>query len=321
VTVLVTGAGGFIGSHLVEALLARGTAVRALVRYVGDGGWHHLDHLREARPEGLEVVAGDISDARLVATASEGCDAVLHLAALIGIPYSYVAPASYVATNVTGTLNVLEAARTHGVRRVVVTSTSEVYGTARETPMTERHVLQAQSPYSATKIAADKLADAYALSFGLPVVVLRPFNTYGPRQSTRAVIPTVLSQLLAGGEVELGNLAPRRDFTYVSDTVAGFMAALDTPGVEGETVHLGTGTDISVGELVELCAEVVGVRAPVRVAEERTRKAGSEVDQLLSDPTRARELLGWAPQVDLAEGLRRTADWLRDRPVPRGYAL
>ena len=318
--VLVSGAGGFIGSHLTERLLADGHSVTALVRYSSTGSAGFLEPHRSDR--NLTLLLGDVADQRLTREAMQGADVVLHLAALIGIPYSYQAPASYVATNVQGTLAVLEAARDLGTRRVVLTSTSEVYGTALTTPITESHPRQAQSPYSATKIAADALAEAYARSFDLPAVILRPFNTYGPRQSTRAVIPTILGQLASGAEsIELGSLWPQRDFTYVSDTVDGFIACLDAPGIEGRTVHLGTGTAVSIGELADLCQEVAGKRVEIRHDDGRERPSASEVGLLLSDPSLAAELLGWRPQVSLEEGLART--WksiVSAPPAAHGYA-
>ena len=261
---------------------------------------------------------GDIRDGELVDAAVAGVDAVLHLAALIAIPYSYAAPRSYVDTNVKGTLNVLEAVRRHDIPRMVQTSTSEVYGTPDTIPITETHPLRGQSPYSATKIAADKMCEAFALSFGTPVVTLRPFNTYGPRQSARAVIPTVLSQLLSGAtQLRLGATSPRRDFTYVTDTCEGFVRAAVADLTPGETVQLGTGTTHSIGEVVQMCLAVTGSSAEVITDEDRVRPAGSEVEVLLSDPSKAKERLGWAPTTSLDEGLRRTAEWLRPRTDAR----
>jgi NAD dependent epimerase/dehydratase len=317
-TVLVTGADGFIGSHLTEALLAAGARVRAFCLYnsFGSAGWlEESERFRTARDDGrAELVLGDIRDAELVGSAVAGVDVVLHLAALIAIPYSYVAPRSYVDTNVTGTLNVLEAVRRHDVPRMVHTSTSEVYGTPDTVPITETHPLRGQSPYSATKIAADKMCESFALSFGTPVVTLRPFNTYGPRQSARAVIPTVLGQLLAGAQqLHLGSVSPRRDFTFVTDTCAGFLAAATADLEPGETVQLGTGSTHSIGDVVQMCLAITGSTAEVVTDEDRVRPAGSEVEVLLSDPTRAKERLGWSASVPLEQGLRRTAEWLAPR--------
>lgn len=310
--VSVTGAGGFIGSHLVEALLREGRRVRALVRYNSRGSWGHLESVAPELRAGLEVRLGDVTDPYLVRDLVAGCDVVYHLAALIGIPYSYNAPASYVATNVQGTLNVLEACRQARVPRLVITSTSEVYGTARYAPIDEAHPLQAQSPYAASKIAADKLAESYFCSFDLPVVTLRPFNTYGPRQSARAVIPTVITQALAGvEEIRLGNLDPRRDLTFVEDTARAFVLAGEAQGIEGETIHFGQGQAVSVGELAQRCLDVVGSSARIVSVAERQRPDKSEVGLLLCDASKASRLLGWAPQVPLDEGLRRVAEYLR----------
>lgn len=323
--VLVTGSDGFIGSHLVEALLLAGADVKAFCLYnsFGHAGW--LDEsaaFSAAVGDGrAELVLGDIRDPELVDSAVAGADLVLHLAALIAIPYSYAAPRSYVETNVTGTLNVLEAVRRNGVARMVHTSTSEVYGTPDSIPITEVHPLRGQSPYSASKIAADKMCEAFALSFGTPVVTLRPFNTYGPRQSARAVIPTVLSQLLAGAaEVRLGATAPRRDFTYVTDTCAGFLRAAVAELEPGETIQLGTGSTHSIGEIVQVCMDVTGTTAQIVVEEDRLRPANSEVEVLLSDPSKAKARLGWAPTVSLHDGLRQTAQWLEPRVDPRTSA-
>ncbi len=311
-TVLVTGADGFIGSHLVERLVGDGVAVRAFCMYNPQGSWGWLDQAAADVKRAVDVRLGDIRDAGFVAEACRGADVVLHLAALIAIPYSYAAPESFVATNVQGTLNVLEAARRHGVRRVVATSTSEVYGTPAELPIRETHPLNAQSPYAATKVAADQLALAYHRTFETPVVVLRPFNTYGPRQSTRAIIPTILTQLLEGKrEIALGRLDTRRDLTYVGDTVDGFVRAAFTPGIEGRVVQLGTGRAVSIAELFGLACRAVGVEAQPKQEERRLRPDASEVMVLESDASVARELIGWQPTVSLEEGLRRTADWLR----------
>jgi len=312
-TILVTGAGGFIGSHVTELLLHSGYSVRALVRYSSRGSWGHLSAMADRSCLSLDVRFGDVVDPFLVRDLVLGCDTVLHLAALIGIPYSYVAPASYVATNVTGTLNILEACRQARTGRVVVTSTSEVYGTALYTPIDEKHPLQGQSPYSATKIAGDKLAEAYFRSFDLPVVTLRPFNTYGPRQSARAVVPTILTQALSGAEeIELGTLKPKRDLTYVEDTARAFLLAATTPGIEGETIHFGQGSALSIGELARKCLPTVDSRARIVSVSDRLRPEKSEVGLLLCDATKAKKVLGWAPEVTLEEGLRRTAEYLRD---------
>jgi NAD dependent epimerase/dehydratase len=313
---LVTGAGGFIGSHLVEALLRQGHAVRAFVRYnsAGRRGW--LDEVRPSLPAQLETFFGDVTDARAVHEAMAGCSRVYHLAALIGIPYSYVAPASYVAVNVTGTLNVLEAARAHGLERVVVTSTSEVYGTALYAPIDEEHPLQGQSPYSATKIGADHLALSYHRAFGLPVTVVRPFNTYGPRQSTRAVIPTVITQALFGDAIHIGSRDPVRDMVYVEDTAAGFLALADSPACVGRVTNLATGVGVTVGELIDQILALVGRRPPVIEAEERKRPEASEVFKLLGSAERARERAGWTPATPLAEGLARTIAWFREHFDP-----
>lgn len=318
-TVLVTGADGFIGSHLTERLLEAGANVRAFCVYNSNGSLGWLDHLDEDRRQRLDVRLGDIRDAGFVGDTVAGVDIVFHLAALIAIPYSYLAPRSFVETNVTGTLNVLEAVRSSTVTRMVHTSTSEVYGTPDIVPIREDHPLRGQSPYSATKIAADKLCEAYARSFATPVTVLRPFNTYGPRQSARAVIPTALGQLLAGApRLQLGSLTPQRDFTYVGDTVEGFLRMAEASLPPGEVVQLGTGQAITIGDLVRLCSEVVGREDVEIVADERrVRPAESEVDVLLSDPSRARRMIGWEPTVPLEEGLARTVSWFGDHVDPR----
>lgn len=309
--VLVTGADGFIGSHLAERLVALGADVRAFCLYNSNGSWGWLDGADPAVRRGLDVRLGDIRDARFVEAACSGVDTIFHLAALIAIPYSYTAPESFLDTNVKGTLNVLEGARRAGCRRMVNTSTSEVYGTPESIPIRETHRLQGQSPYSASKIAADKFCEAYHCSFGLPVVTLRPFNTYGPRQSTRAVLPTMLVQLLAGKkEVKLGRLDPRRDLTFVADAAEGFVRAGAAEGVDGEVIQLGTGRTVSVGELFEAACRALSVSATAVEDEARLRPDASEVMVLLSDPARAKQLLGWEATVPLEEGLARTARWL-----------
>ncbi|WP_435241678.1 SDR family NAD(P)-dependent oxidoreductase [Streptomyces cucumeris] len=311
-TVLVTGAEGFIGSTLVDLLVERGARVRALVHYKPYGEAGYLaHHLGPGSP--VETIAGDVRDAGRVMDAVAGCDTVFHLAALIGIPYSYQAPEAYVQTNVTGTQNIAAACHRYGVRRLLHTSTSEVYGTALTVPIAEDHPLQPQSPYSASKIGADMMALSYAHAFDLPVTVVRPFNTYGPRQSSRAVIPTILAQLHAGvREIRLGSLTPTRDFTYVTDTAAGFLALADCDRALGEVVNLGTGREIAIGDLTEALIAATGRDARVVVDPARLRPAGSEVQRLLSDNSRAREWAGWRPEIGLAEGLRRTSQWVAD---------
>jgi dTDP-glucose 4,6-dehydratase len=309
-SVLVTGAGGFIGAHLVARLVRDGAKVRGLIRYTSRGDRGTLDWLDPEIAREVEVVAGELRDSESVDRAVAGSDVVLHLGAQIAIPYSYVNPRDYTEVNVIGTLNVAQAALRHGVARLVQTSTSEVYGTAQQVPITETHPLEPQSPYAASKVAADKLVDSFHRSFGLPSVVLRPFNTYGPMQSARAVIPTIITQALAGGTVRLGALDPRRDLTYVADTVAGFIAAGATPGVEGSTIQLGTNQDVSVGEIVELVADIVGRELTVESDPARVRPAASEVQRLISGPFLADELLGWTPRVNLREGLQRTVTWI-----------
>ena len=307
---LVTGAGGFIGSHLVERLVDEGADVRAFVRYNsrGHAGW--LDALGPVVQRDVDVVAGDLRDAESVAEAMAGIDIVFHLGAQIAIPYSYINPRDFVETNVGGTLNVALAARDNDVERLVHTSTSEVYGSARFVPITEDHPLQPQSPYAATKLSADTLIDAFHRSYELPTSIVRPFNTYGPRQSARAVVPTIIGQALAGDAVMLGSLEPRRDLTYVSDTVDGFLAAATAPDAVGRTIQLGTGHDVSVMEIVELVSAELGRPLEAVHDPQRMRPLGSEVDRLVSEPRLALELLGWSPRVDLVDGLRKTIAWL-----------
>lgn len=313
--ILVTGADGFIGSHLTEALVRAGHDVRAFVFYNSFGSWGWLDSSDPEIRANLDVFAGDIRDPHGVKTALQGCDAVLHLAALIAIPYSYHSPQSYVETNITGTLNVLQAARELGVRRVIHTSTSEVYGTARFVPITEDHPLQGQSPYSATKIAADQLALSFHASFGTPVVVARPFNTYGPRQSARAVIPTVISQIAAGKrQIKLGSTTPTRDFSYVADTAAAFISLLDTDAAIGEVINFGSNFEISIGETVQVIAEAMGAEVEVVVDEQRLRPEKSEVERLWADNSKMRRLSGWEPRYGgrdgFLRGIEETARWL-----------
>ncbi|MBC9711408.1 GDP-mannose 4,6-dehydratase [Streptomyces sp. TRM66268-LWL] len=308
-TVLVTGAEGFIGSTLVDLLVEQGARVRALVHYKPYGDKGHL--ARYLGGSEVEMLAGDVRDGGRVLDAVAGCDTVFHLAALIGIPYSYDSPGAYVQTNVVGTENILEACRHHGVRRLVHTSTSEVYGTARTVPIGEDHPLQPQSPYSASKIGADMMALSHHNAFGLPVAVVRPFNTYGPRQSARAVIPTILAQLHAGArEIKLGSLTPTRDFTYVTDTARGFLAVGASDRAVGEVVNLGCGREIAIGDLARELIAASGSSAEVVVDPARLRPAASEVERLLSDNSRAREWAGWKPEVSLREGLVRTSEWV-----------
>jgi NAD dependent epimerase/dehydratase len=311
--VLVTGADGFIGSHLVEELVRRGAGVRAFCWYNPQGSLGWLDTVAAEVRTSIEPRLGDIRDARFVEAAAEGVEIIFHLAALIAIPHSYVAPESFVDTNVRGTLNVLEAARRGGARRVVHTSTSEVYGTPATVPIRETHPINAQSPYAATKVAADQLALSFCRSYGTPVVVLRPFNTYGPRQSTRAVLPAMLTQLLRGKrEIELGRLDTRRDLTFVADTVEGFLGAGIIPDLEGDTIQLGTGRAVTVRELFDTACRALDVNATVRQDPRRMRPDASEVLVLESDPGHARTRLGWSAQVSLETGVARTAEWLRE---------
>lgn len=316
--VLVTGADGFIGSHLTEALVAAGHDVRAFVQYNSFGSWGWLDSSGPDIRKDLDVFAGDIRDPHGVKTAMTGCDAVLHLAALIAIPYSYHSPQSYVETNIVGTLNILQAARELNVERVIHTSTSEVYGTARFVPITEEHPLQGQSPYSATKIAADQLALSFHASFKTPVIVARPFNTYGPRQSARAVIPTIISQIAAGmRQIKLGSVSPTRDFSYVADTVAAFIAMLDSNAGLGEVVNFGSGFEISIGDTVQVIAEAMEAEVEIVTDEKRIRPDKSEVERLWADNSKMRKLFDWTPLYGDREGFKRgieeTAAWL-ERP-------
>jgi NAD dependent epimerase/dehydratase len=310
---LVTGAGGFIGSHLVEELCRHGAPVRALARYNGRGDTGWLAELDEECRGDVEVVLGDVRDPDQMRTLVSGCDTVFHLAALIGIPYSYASPRQNLDTNAGGTLNLLEAARASGVRRFVHTSTSEVYGTAQYVPIDEQHPLVGQSPYSASKIAADQIAVSYARSFGVPAVIVRPFNTFGPRQSMRAVIPTIATQALWSDVIRLGSLDTTRDFTFVRDTAGGFIRAAEAEGAEGGTFNLGVGKEIAVGELAELIRDVVGRELPIEQEDARMRPAASEVDRLCSNPQQARDVLGWEPEHDLRTGLRLTIEWIRGR--------
>lgn len=310
-TTAITGSEGFIASHLVEALVLRGHSVRAMVQYnsFSSAGW--LDQLPTDVLDNVEIFMGDVRDHRSVMELTEGVDAICHLAALIAIPYSYRAPESYLATNAGGTLNILEAARMHGTPRIVHTSTSETYGSALTVPISEAHPLQAQSPYSASKIAADKFAESYHLSFGVPVVTLRPFNTYGPRQSARAVIPATIAQIAAGKrEILLGALDPTRDFNFVLDTVNAFVSLVEADdSVLGKTYNAGSGREISIGDLVRLIAVVMDADVEVKLDPERVRPAGSEVMRLVCDASLLQAATSWKPQYTLEEGLAQTASW------------
>lgn len=322
--VLVTGADGFIGSHLTEALVRRGDEVRALSMYnsFGSRGW--LDDLEPDVQNSLEVIAGDIRDPSAMREAVRGVDVVFHLAALIAIPFSYKAPDSYVDTNIRGTLNVLQAVRDLGVPQMIHTSTSEVYGTAQYVPIDEGHPLQAQSPYSATKMSADHLALSFHASFETPVAVIRPFNTYGPRQSARAVIPTIITQIAAGHEsIKLGALSPTRDFSYVADTVAGFVAMAETDAANGQVTNLGSGFEISIHDTAALIANVMGASVEFVTDEQRLRPANSEVNRLFADNSKALKLIGWQPEYAGLEGFRKgiqkTADWFTASGVLAAY--
>jgi len=310
--VLVTGAGGFIGSHLAEALLTRGAQVRAFVRYTSRRDPGLLRDLSPGDFAGLEIIAGDLRDERAVRQAIQGCELVFHLGALISIPYSYQHPLEVAETNFMGSLNVLAACLDAGVERLVHTSTSEVYGTARRVPIDEGHPLQGQSPYSASKIGADKLAESFYCAYGLPVVTVRPFNTYGPRQSARAVIPTIITQALASETIRLGNLETTRDFTYVDDTVRGFLLAAEAADVVGQTFNLGSGAEISIGDLAHKIIRILGRPVEVKLDRERLRPEASEVLRLLSDNSLAKQRLGWEPEFSLEQGLERTIAWVRE---------
>ncbi len=315
--ILVTGADGFIGSHLTEALIRRGCEVRAFVFYNSFGHWGWLDESPDEIKRELDVFAGDVRDPHGVRTAMQGCDVVLHLAALIGIPYSYHSPDTYLDTNIKGTLNIVQAARDLALEKVVHTSTSEVYGTARYVPIDEKHPLQGQSPYAASKIGADQMALSFYRSFGTPVTIARPFNTFGPRQSARAVIPTVITQI-ANGErrLKLGALHPTRDFNYVKDTINGFIAMAESDAVLGEEVNLGSNHEISIGDTVRLIAEAMNAEVEIETDEQRLRPEKSEVERLWADNAKARELLGWTPEYGNRGGfkhaLAETAEWFGD---------
>ena len=308
--VLVTGADGFIGSHLTELLLEEGYEVRALSVYNSFNYWGWLDDIKHPR---LEVVSGDVRDAAFCRHITQGCDTVFHLAALIAIPYSYVAPESYVDTNIKGTLNMCQAALDHNVRRLIVTSTSEVYGTARYVPIGENHPRQPQSPYSATKIGADAIAKSFYNAFNLPVTIARPFNTYGPRQSARAIIPTIITQIANGvREIKVGDLSPTRDFNFVKDTCRGFLAIARAEGVEGEEINIATGTEVTMKQTLMKIAEIMDADINWVVDPERIRPSKSEVFRLCGDNTKIETLTDWRPEWSLEEGLRATVDWFRN---------
>jgi len=321
---LITGAGGFIGSHLTEELVRQGNDVRAFVMYNSLNSWGWLDHSPKQIRDHIDVFAGDIRDPHGVKEAMQGCDIVMHLAALIAIPYSYHSPDTYVDTNIKGTLNVLQAARDLSIEKVVHTSTSEVYGTAKFVPITEDHPLQGQSPYSATKIGADQLAMSFYRSFCTPVAIIRPFNTYGPRQSARAIIPTIITQALSGKRaIKLGALHPTRDFSYVQDTVRGFLAVIESNSAVGETINIGSNYEISISRTVQLIAEILEREIEVETDDSRLRPDDSEVDRLWADITKAKRLLGWEPLYSGMEGLKRglaeTVSWFRNPDNLRTY--
>jgi len=308
--ILITGAAGFIGSHLTELCVEKGYKVRAFIHYNSFNHWGWLEDSKY-RSE-IEIVAGDIRDFDSVLSASEGCENILHLAALIGIPYSYVSPLAYIRTNVEGTYNVLQAAKMLNTEKVIVTSTSETYGTAQYVPIDEKHPLVGQSPYSATKISADQLAISYHRSFDLPVSIVRPFNTYGPRQSARAIIPTIISQVLDGNnKIQLGNLSPTRDLTYVEDTVKGFLSVLDTEELQGEVVNIGNNMEISIGDLANTIAVLMEESIEIIQEDQRIRPEQSEVERLFCDNTKIKQATGWSPEFDLNQGLKETIEWMR----------
>lgn len=320
--VLVTGAGGFIGSHLTEHLVALGAQTRAFIRYSSSGnrGWLSQSTIAQK----VDFFHGDICDPDSVSAAVQDVDIVFHLAALIAIPYSYQAPRAYLRTNVEGTLNILQSARQHQVQQVVQTSTSETYGSAQYVPIDEKHPLQGQSPYSASKIAADKLAESFHLSFDLPVTTIRPFNTYGPRQSARAVIPTIISQALTSNSIKLGSLSPTRDLNFVADTVDGFIKMAESPHAIGQVINIGTGKEISIGDLANTIVKLIGKNVSIECEEQRLRPENSEVDRLCADNTRAKKLIHWAPKNTLEDGLSQTITWMEHHLShyrPQDYAV
>lgn len=324
-TVLVTGAGGFIGSHLVEALVEKGAEVKTIVRYNSRNDWGMLENIPSDVKSNLHVTTGDITDFGVIKSAIKNCDIVFHLAALIGIPYSYIAPESYINTNIKGTLNIMQASMEEGVDKIVHTSTSEVYGTAKYVPIDEKHPLQGQSPYSASKIGADMLAQSFFLSFNAPVATIRPFNTFGPRQSARAVIPTIISQALSAQEINLGSLSPVRDLTYIKDTIDGFIKVAESDTSIGEIINIGNGKGITIGDLAKKilnCMENPDI--PIHFDDKRIRPVKSEVMQLICDNAKAKRVIGWSPHYSLDQGLKETIHWMRhNRSVckPGNYSL
>ncbi len=311
--IFITGAGGFIGSHLTEFLVKNGASVKALVHYNSRNDIGMLEFAEDGLKENIEVIAGDILDADFLEKASRGIDVIFHLAALIGIPFSYDSPTLYLQTNALGTLNVMGAAMKNGVFKVVHTSTSEVYGTARYTPIDEKHPLQSQSPYSASKLSADKIVESFHLTYGLPAAVIRPFNTFGPRQSARAIIPTIILQALKKETIGLGSLDPIRDMNYVADTVEGFISAAESDKSVGEVINIGRGEGVSVGDLVGLIGKAIGKEIKVEEEKERVRPENSEVRRLVCDNKKAGKLIGWSPRFSLEEGLGETVEWFKER--------
>ena len=312
--ILVTGGGGFIGSHLCENLVLLGCQVTSFVHYNSRNDWGLIEYLPSEIKENIEVISGDIQDPYYSEKAVSGHDIVFHLAALIPIPYSYKAPLSYIRTNVEGTLNIMEASLKNHVEKVVHTSTSEVYGTAKYVPIDEKHPLQGQSPYSASKIGADKIADSYYRSFSLPVTTIRPFNSYGPRQSARAVIPTIISQVLNSKDIFLGSLEPTRDFTFIDDTVEGFIKIAESVKCIGEVINIGSNIEISMGDLANKIISIIGRQVKIESEDKRKRPPKSEVERLICDKKKAKELLGWAPRINLEEGLKKTIEWIEKSP-------
>ena len=316
--ILVTGADGFIGSHLVEKLVSSGYNVKAFVLYNSQNSWGWLDHVDKSIKDEIEVISGDIRDPFLLSKVLNDCEIVYHLAALIAIPYSYISPISYIKTNIIGTLNLLEAAKNKGVKKFIHTSTSEIYGTAKYVPIDENHPINSQSPYAASKTGADQLVLSYFKSFNLPAVILRPFNTYGPRQSNRAIIPTVITQILKGNnKIKVGNIHPTRDFTYIDDTVNGFICALKSKNIEGKVLNLGAGFEISIKETITIIAKLIGTDIEIITDLERIRSKSSEVDRLYSNNSLASEILNWQPKFKGVEGfktgLKKSIDWFSDK--------